>query len=208
MFPKSTELPNKFIAKEKFYGHGDFVGKLKTSMTNDVAKIMATHQFSAKTLNIEAGKTFPEIMVLRVVLKNKDFDIKILDAMDKSIRAAFVLFILEFNGKTSASIAFKDKKADSIAIAKRWTTPWGNDLDLDIEGRSVDSVYENLIGQMSNGKLEKNPDNNLKEKVFSVITDEKVQRQIEHLQKKMDNEPQLKKKLEIKAQIKKLKEQI
>lgn len=55
MFPKSTELPNKFIAKEKFYKYGEFSTSLKTAMTNDVAKIMATNQFSARSLNVKEG---------------------------------------------------------------------------------------------------------------------------------------------------------
>ena len=98
MFPKSTELPNKFIAKEKFYKYGEFSTSLKTAMTNDVAKIMATNQFSARSLNVKEGSIFPEIMVLRVVLKRRVCNTQLLDLMDKSIRAAYVLFVLEFDG--------------------------------------------------------------------------------------------------------------
>lgn len=82
MFPKSTELPNRFIAKEKFYANGDFNGKLKEAMTSDIAKITAINKLSSSTLNIKSGEIFPEIMVLKVVLKNKAFNIQLLDAMD------------------------------------------------------------------------------------------------------------------------------
>lgn len=208
MFPKSTELPPKFIAKEKFCVNGDFSPKLKAAMTTDIAKITATHKFSSTTLNIPSGKVFPEIMVLHVALKKKKYDPKLLDAMDKSIRAAFVLFILEFEGKTAASIAFKDKNGDNITITKRFATDWGKDLSLEIDGRSIDGVYEGLIRQISDGKLIRDTDKNLKEKVVAVISSEKVERQIAGLELKMKNEPQLKKKLEIKGQIKKLKEQL
>ena len=208
MFPKSTELPQKFIAKEKFYGFGDFTAKLKAAMTNDIAKITASNKFSEGTLNIPAGKTFPEIMLIRVALKNKKYEPKLLDAMDKSIRAAFVLFILEFEGNLSASIAFKDKTADNITLSKRWTTGWGKDLDLEIDGRTIDAVYEGFIRQISGGKLVKSSDTSLKEKVAGVISSEKTERQVEQLETKMKNETQLKKKLEIKAEIKKLKEQL
>ncbi len=208
MFPKSTVIPNKFIAKEKFYGHGDFTAKTKTSMTNDVAKVMVSNQLSAKTLNITVGKVFPEIMVLRVVLKNKAFDLKVLDIMDKSIRAAFVLFVLEYEDQLCASIAYKDKNGDNITISKRWTSNWSKELDLSVEGRTVDAVYENLIQQVSGGQLKASADKTLKEKVVDTIMSEKIQRQIDQLEQKMNNEPQLKKKLELKAQIKQLKEQL
>jgi hypothetical protein len=208
MFPKSTELPQKFIAKEKFYGFSDFTAKLKAVMTNDIAKITASNKFSAGTLNIPAGKTFPEVMVIRIALKNKKYEPKLLDAMDKSIRAAFVLFILEFEGNLSASIAFKDKNGDNISLSKRWTTGWVKDLDLEIDGCSIDAVYESFIRQISSGKLVKSSDTSLKEKVVGVISYEKTERQVGRLETKMKNEMQLKKKLEIKAKIKKLKEQI
>lgn len=208
MFPKSTELPNKFIAKEKFYSHGEFIGKIKASMTDDISKITAINQFSSKTLNIEAGQVFPEIMVLNIILKNKTFNEKILDAMDKSVRSSYVLFILQFNNRQAASIAFKDKNGDNIAITKRWITPWTDNLDLKIEGRSIDGVYENLIKQISGGKLVSKTDKSLKTKVLDMIEQEKIMKKIAQLENKMDNEPQLKKKLAIKADIKALKEQL
>ena len=208
MFPKSTELPNKFIAKEKFYGNGSFNSKQKALMASSVAKIVATHKFSSSTLNILAGKTFPEIMVLKVILKDRTFDIKLLDAMDKSIRAAFVLFVLECDDKQCASIAFKDKNGDNITLSKRWTSPWSVDLALSLEGRSIDAIYEDLIQQISDGNLVQDVDKNLKEKVLTAITNEKIAKKIEQLEVKMKNDPQLKKKLDIKAKIKKLKEQL
>lgn len=208
MFPKSTELPNRFIAKEKFYSHGEFTGKVKVSMTDDVAKITAINKFSSKTLNIEAGKVFPEIIVLNIILKNNIFNEKILDLMDKSIRSSYVLFILQFDNQKAASIAFKDKIGNNITISKRWITPWMNNLNLSIDGRSIDSVYEGLIKQISGNKLTSQADKTLKAKVLDAMEREKIARKIEQLKNKMDNEPQLKKKLEIKANIKALKEQL
>lgn len=203
-FPKSTELPQKFIAKEKFYSHGDFSAKLKALMASDIAKITACNKFSAGTLNIPAGRDFPEIMVLRVVLKKRKYSPKLLDAMDKSIRAAFVLFVLEFGGQFSASIAYKEKNGDNITLTKRWNTGWGDDLDLELEGRTVDAVYEGFIRQISGGMVNGSADKSLKEKIANAIDFEKMEKQIMRLEAKMRNEPQLKKKLEIKSQIKNL----
>lgn len=208
MFPKSTELPNRFIAKEKFYANGDFNGKLKEAMTSDIAKITAINKLSSSTLNIKSGEIFPEIMVLKVVLKNKAFNIQLLDAMDKSIRAAYVLFILEFDNKYCASIAYKEKGKDSLNIVKRWTGPWVDELFFDLSGGTIDLVYENLLKQISGGKIEENAEKGLKEKVSRSIEQEKIAKKIEQLENKMNNEPQLKKKLEIKSMIKSLKEEL
>lgn len=208
MFPKQSKITDKFIAKEKFLSYGDFDTKLKNAMTNDIAKIIATNKLSSTTLNVEAGKIFPEIMVLHIFLKNKEYEIKLLDIMDKSIRAAYVLFVLEYNNTFCYSLAYKDKTIGNINITKRWTSPWGTELSLEFEGRSIDNIYESLIRQISNGKLLKSTELNLKEKVDKTISVEKIEKQIKMLEIKVINEPQFKRKLELKDKIKALKEQL
>lgn len=208
IFPKSTELPNKFIAKEKFYSNGDFTSKLKEAMTSDVARISAINQFSSSTLNIKVGENFPEIIVLKITLKNKRVDAKLLDAMDRSIRAAYILFILEYGDEYCASIGYKEKSKDSLNIIKRWNTSWVPELNFSLDGNSIDAIYENLIRQISDGQLIVTPEKDLKGKVAETLEQEKIAKKIEQLENKMNNEPQLKKKLEIKAVIKSLKEQL
>lgn len=206
-FPKSTEY-GKMLPKTKLFEQAEISGKIRQALTDDVIKITITNKLAATTLNIDAGKTFPEIMVLKIALKKRAFNERILNAIDKSIRAAFVLFVLEFGDEQKLSIAYKDKTNDKITLAKRWTTGWVSDFELALDGRGIDAVYEGFIRQISDGKLLKSADKSLKEKVATAISSEKIERQIERLKTKMKNEPQLKKKLEIKSQIKKLKEQL
>lgn len=209
-FPESCEY-GRIIAKDKFATLGVISGKLRTEFNVGVERVIASHKLAATTLNIAAGRDFPEIMVLRVILKQQDFNIKILDAMDKSIRAAFVLFVIEYDGKERVSIAFKDKNGDNITLAKRWTTDWLDNVKLNLSGRTIDAVYENLIAQVSNGAVADTAsaiDKTLKEKVENAINTDKIKKQIERLRAKMRVEPQFKKQLEIKAQIKKLKERL
>lgn len=211
MFPKSTIIAEKFIAKDKFYSHGDFTTKLKKSMVDDVARIVVVNQFSQKTLNVEQGKVFPEIIVIKLLLKNKDFNKDILDIMDKSIRASYVLFMLEYDNSISFSIAFKDRNVDKISITKRWTSPFAIEYSLNIEGVSIDLIYESLIEQiatLSGNNFVKRRDKNLKEEVNITISNEKLERKIAQLENKMRNEKQFKKQIEIKAEIKQLKEEL
>ncbi len=208
MFPKSTIIAEKFIAKDKFYSHGDFTTKLKKSMVDDVARVVVVNQFSQKTLNVEQGKVFPEIMVIKLLLKNKDLNKDILDIMDKSIRSSYVLFMLECDNSISFSIAFKDKNADRISITKRWTSPFSTEHILKIEGVSIDLIYESLIEQiatLSGNNFVKIADKNLKEEVHISISNEKLERKIAQLESKMRNEKQFKKQIEIKEEITKLK---
>ncbi|MDR2527333.1 MAG: DUF4391 domain-containing protein, partial [Rickettsiales bacterium] len=74
-----------------------------------------------------------------------------------------------------------------------------------LEGRGVDAIYEGFIRQISDGKLENTSDKTLKERVHDLECLDKIERQIERLECKIKNEPQIKRKIEIKEQIKNLK---
>jgi len=207
VFPKSTEY-GKTLPKAKLFEQEGIRGKIRTVITDDVLKITIANKLADETLNIDTGKIFPEILVLKIALKNRAFNEKVLDAIDKGIRAAFVLFVLEYEGEQKLSIAFKDKIGDKITLAKRWTTEWVSDLELEIEGRSIDAVYEGFIRQISSGTLIKDTNKSLKEKIVCIINAEKIEKEISRLETKMKNEKQFNKKLKIKTEIKKLKEQL
>ncbi|MDR2527008.1 MAG: DUF4391 domain-containing protein, partial [Rickettsiales bacterium] len=113
IFPKSTEY-GKMLPKVKLFEHEEFAGNMRRILTDDILKIKIANKLSDRTLNIERGKIFPEILVLEIALKKRYFNKKILDAIDKSIRAAYVLFVLEFNDERILSIAYKGKNGDKI----------------------------------------------------------------------------------------------
>lgn len=208
MFPKSTAF-NVFIAKEKFYKHGEFSTSLKAEMTENIAKMTITNKLSSDTLNIKSGSIFPEIIVLKIILKKRSYNTQLLDLLDKSIRSSYVLFILEFEQQSSFSISFKEKnRDDNITITKRWNTQWQDEINLDINGGSIDIIYENLIKQISKNEIKEDNETTLKEKVAKSIEEEKIKKIIKQLENKMNNELQLKRKLEIKAKIKELKAKI
>ena len=89
----------------------------------DVEKITISHRLARDTLNVDAGTEFPEILVLNIKLRQSKVNEKLLDALDKSIRSGYVLFMLEYNEKECASISHKTVNAkECCTIDKRWTT--------------------------------------------------------------------------------------
>lgn len=205
-FPKSTFV-GRFLAKEQLYKRDVVDGGLKQSLIADIAKITIEYNLSARTLNVEPGAIFPEITVLKLVLKHKKVNEKLLNAIDKSILSSYVLFILEFENEQSLSIAFKDKTTVT-SISKRWNTEWSEDIGLDINGSTIDQIYRNFIEQISGGLVGGNNADQIKDSVAQDIERDKILRQIAKLESKMYSESQLNKQIEIKHQISALKEKI
>ena len=133
-WPKPTEI-GKFLAKERFYSHDAVSGTLKQALVEEVEKITISHRLARDTLNVDAGTEFPEILVLNIKLRQSKVNEKLLDALDKSIRSGYVLFMLEYNEKECASISHKTVNAkESCTIDKRWTTDWTDKVDLELRG--------------------------------------------------------------------------
>ena len=205
-FPKSTFV-GKFLAKEQLYKRDVVDGTLKQALVDDVAKITIEYNLSSRTLNVEPGNIFPEITVLKLVLKHKEFKEKLLNAIDKSILSSYVLFVLEFEGEQLLSIAFKDKTT-AITVSKRWNTEWSDNHTLNINGSTIDQIYRGFIEQISNGLVHGNNSEQIKDSVGQDIERDKILRQIARLEAKLHSENQLNKQIEIKHQISALKEKI
>lgn len=202
-WPKTTEI-GKFLAKERFYAQNTLTGTLKQALVDDIEKITISNRLARDTLNVDAGTEFPEILVLKIKLKHKKINEKLLDALDKTICAGYVLFILEYGDKQCASIAYKMiNSKDSSTIDRRWTTNWSDDLDLELRGTTLDKIYESLITQISNGRIQTDY-GSLASAVNNDIERAKLEKQIIDLEQKLHRTVQLNKKFEIKDQIRKI----
>lgn len=200
---KTTEV-GKFLAKEKLYAQGTLTGTLRRALIDNVEKITISHRFATDTLNVDAGTRFPEILVLNIKLRQNNINENLLNAMDKTLRAGYVLFILEYADKKCASISHKiiNAKGDSV-IDRRWTTDWTDSLDLELRGTTVDAIYRGLIEQISGGRV-KAVDGALNDAVNRDLERLRLEKQIEKLEQKLRSTPQLNKKFEIKDQIRKI----
>ncbi len=206
-WPKTTVI-GKSLSKEKIYAQGALTGALRRALVDDVEKIIITYRLARETLNVDAGTEFPEILVLNIKLKQKKINEALLNALDKSIRAGYVLFILEYSGQQCVSISHKtiNSKGDST-IDRRWTTDWDNEADLELRGTTIDSIYRGLIEQISQGRIS-NAHGTLDDAVARDIERARLEKQIEALGQKLRNTAQLNKKFEIKDKIRKLEQKV
>lgn len=209
--PKTTEF-NKRIPKQKFYDNLTITPAMKKVFINQIKTIYWRNKIAASTTNLAPGTTVTELEVFEVKLNSQIPDDSFLRQIDKEI-PYHILFILEYEGKYKAVIGYKEESGGNtpFKVNRYYSTEWMDEeaLLLKPEGLSVDSVYENFVRQIAGDALAATTSGEtLKE---SVDRDEKrraLQTQIEKLQKKIKNEKQLNKQMELNDQLKKLKKEL
>ena len=207
--PKSTEF-NKRIPKQKFYENLSVTPAIKKAFTEQIKIIYWRNKLAATTLNLEPGKLVTEIEVFEIRLTLPDLDEDILRLIDREI-PYHILFLLEYNGKYQAAMGYKEAASSGKAafrVERYYHTEWltEEELPLHLEGLTIDAVYENFIRQIAGDRFTSNENTTLKESVEQQKQREQIEKQVAALEAKMKKEKQLNRKMELKAEIKKLRE--
>lgn len=207
--PKSTEF-NKRIPKQKFYENLSVTPAMKTAFTEQIKSIYWRNKLAATTLNLAPGKLVTEIEVFEIRLTSPDLDEDILRLIDREI-PYHILFLLEYDRKYQAAMGYKEASSSGKAafkVERYYRTEWltEEELSLHLEGLTIDAVYENFIRQIAGNRLVGNENTTLKESVEQQKQREQIEKQIVALETKMKKEKQLNRKMELKAEIKKLRE--
>lgn len=206
-FPASTEF-NKRIPKQKFYENIDITSPLKRVFVEKIYLIYWRNKLAATTLNLAAGEAVKEIEVFEVRLNVPQLDEAVLRQIDKKI-PYHILFILTYNGKAQAWIGYKGAAvtgSNVFKVSRYFHTEWVNEDEMQfrVDGLNMDAVYENLVRQIAGDALQANYGESLQ---TSVERDEKrrqLEKQIAALESKMRKEKQLNRRMEINAELKKL----
>ena len=210
-FPVSTEF-NKRIPKQKFYDNLDVSPTLRRVFVDQIRIVYWRNKLAASTLNIAAGEAVTEIEVFEVRLNEPLLDEAVLKQIDKEI-PYHILFILTCDGKAQAWIGYKEAAAsgsNAFKVNRYYHTDWmpEDELQLRIDGLNMDTVYESLVRQIAGDKLQAESGESLKESVERGEKKKQLEKQIATLESKMRKEKQLNRRMEMNAEMKKLKEMI
>lgn len=208
--PKSTEF-NKRIPKQKFYENLDISPALKRVFVEQIKLIYWRNKLAVSTLNIAAGETVTEIEVFEVRLNEPLFDEAVLKQIDKEI-PYHILFILTCDGKAQACIGYKEAAAsgsNAFKVSRYYHTDWmpEDELHLSIDGLNMDAVYESLVRQIAGDKLQTDSGESLKESVERDEKKNQLEKRITALENKMKKEKQLNRRMEMNAELKKMRKE-
>ena len=193
--PKSTEL-NKPLPKTAIYTKFQMNAAEKAKIDADISRIVIVNEVSAAKLNLAPGESVQAFFVLQVTLKHREFSEKTLITLSKLIPQNMVL-LLECDGQAKLAIYH----------TKLLQTPWRDpaELTLTIKGLTMDAVWENVIVQVGNIRLQTG--NTLDQQIAIDEQRAKLEKEIARLEKLAWAEKQPKKKFELVQRINILKKE-
>ncbi|MDR4930054.1 DUF4391 domain-containing protein [Segatella bryantii] len=208
-FPRTT-MVGKPVPKTAFYKHLEVNTKIKQHFVDDVTRIDWLYKLAPSTINVEDGKLVHEIVVFSAELKSKDCPDDVFLFIDQNM-PRHVVFILEYDNRYKVLLNYKewkDGQNGQFKIIKTFATDWLADdqLVLNLEGQNMDALYEALAGQVSGFGTKKAEDTKRIVELEGLI--DKAKREVATIQKRIRNERQLNRQMELNGEARGIKKQI
>ena len=208
-FPPTT-IVGKPVPKNAFYKHLEVNAKMKQHFVDDVVSIHWLYKLAPSTINVEDGKLVHEIVDFSAVLKDKDCPNDVFLFIDRNM-PRHVVFVLEYEDRYKVLLnykAWKDGQNSQFDIIKTFATDWltAERLLLTLEGQTMDALYEAMAGQVSGFGTRKAEDTKRIVELEGLI--DKAKREVDSLQKRIRNERQLNRQMELNGAARGIKKQI
>lgn len=161
-FPQSTAVHRR-IPKEAFYKHLNLSTALKGKFVAHVDRIFVENSLTQENLNLGEASEIQEILFLAITLKKQEFDGKIVEAIARQNTHKLV-FLLQYDGNGQLALYH----------GGLYRTAWMKEenLELKLEGSSLDSIWEHMIEQIALNKEKPG-------KIADLTVDERLARQAE-----------------------------
>lgn len=206
-FPKSTHF-NKRIPKQKFYDKLPIRAQLEKLFVSEIDTVYWRYKLSSDTINLDSGKDVLEILIFEITLKSRSISRTVLETIDSHVPYHLV-FALKHEDMGQLVIGYKEKHSnrnDRYTVHSYYETPWQSfgDLSLSIDGLNLDRVYENFISQISGGRVRSESGIEIRDEVQKVKDDARREAEIAALEKKIHNEKQFNRQVEMKRELERL----
>lgn len=185
---------NKFIPKKTFYEKIGVSTSVKDDFINDIDKITWLYKLSEDTLGISKSQDVEEIQIFEIILKEKVLPKNIIKIISKAIPYK-ILFVLKYDKNYCYSI-----KVDNI-----YFTEWNEDIEFNINGLTLETIYENIVKSIIK---ENNNTNTFDDIIENKSKVDELSKKIEQLTNKVNNEKQFNKKVELNIELQKLKKEM
>jgi hypothetical protein len=195
--PSSTEV-NRRVPKEKLYTNAIITPRLRDLIKTQIEAIIWCNKLSQTTIGIAEGYNVKEIQVFEIKLRQRELDKGLLTVITKAIPYK-ILFVLTYDSKAQAWME---------TSGTFYNTEWYplENLKLRFEGLNLVSVYDNLMRQISGGRLD--TDEDIAKAVELDRQRQKLEREIAILEKLIRCENQFNKQVELNERLKKLRKEL
>lgn len=210
-YPKQAAF-GRVLPKNKIYEHSGANTRLKDLFVKQVEQIVWQYKLAPETLHLSARPGVPEIQIFSIQLKTPELHGDVLRCIDGAIPFPIV-FELIFDGRTQVIAAFKrpslsggESDASRWVLSDYFATNW---LPMDSERTAMPvalhlgGLYEQLLHRLI--PLSARPQETLAELVARVEQVQTKQRELDKTTAKLAKEKQFNRKVEINADLRKLK---
>ena len=226
--PESTTFDRR-VPKQKFYGNLAVSAALKRSFIDEIKTVWWRNKLAADTLNLARGATVTEIEVFEIELANGELNEDILRQMDRLI-PYHLLFVLTSADRAQAWIGYKEASAageNAFKVSRYYHTDWipREALRFTLSGLTLDKVYENLVRNIHAAsqpapigrdglRAVREPeaawrdDLSISENIVRDTARARLEKQVAALEAKMRREKQLNRKMELNAELKRLRKEL
>jgi hypothetical protein len=218
--PSSTFV-GKVVPKEKFYSKCAVNTATKNLFVKYVEQIVWQNKLTAQTMAAEKGLLVNEIDVFEVKMKSFECPRKLFEFIDQNLHHHNV-FVLTYDDKAKLFVNFKDKEKDETFL-ESFETPWmpTDEPVFNLFGSNMDEIYESIVRTAGAANINTNssslslpkgeteqPKPSLKDYIIQSKQNQKIKAQIEKLEKKLANEKQFNRQVEIRAEIRNLEKEM
>lgn len=195
--PEVTQL-QKSLPKVQIYRKFELTNAQQTRFDADISRIDIVNEVSSRTIpSIKEGEKVKNFYVLSVTLKTKDYETRNIERIAKLITQNLVF-----------SLQFEEEIQIAVFCEKVFATDWmpESKASIQLTGLNFDEVWENIIKKIEGGEWDN--DLTLKENIEIKDKKEKLEKEINRLEKLARKEVQPKKKFELVNQKRKLEEEL
>lgn len=195
--PNVTEV-QKPLPKVQIYRKFQLTNAQASKFDSDISRIEIVNDVSTRTIpSILEGKKVKGFYVLSVILKTKNYEPKNIEKIAKLIPQNLV-FALQFEEEIQLAVFYE----------KLFVSGWKNQQDavLSLNGLDFDKVWENVIKSIEGGEWKNGI--SLKENIALKEKKEKLQKEIDRLEKLARKEVQPKKKFEFFTRLQELRREL
>ena len=211
--PSSTYV-GKNVPKEKFYSKCAVSTAIKNLFVKYVEQIIWQNKLTAQTMAAEKGLLVNEIDVFEVKMRLAECPSKLFEFIDQNLHHHNV-FVLTYDDKAKLFVNFKEKEKDATFL-EAFETPWKPTEEpvFDLLGGNMDEIYESIVRSaatdyvIARSEATKQSKTSLKDYIVQNKQNQKIKAQIEKLAKKLANEKQFNRQVEIRAEIRKLEKKL
>lgn len=192
----------KRVPKEKFYEHGTVTTAVRQKFVSEVQRITWAYKLAESTVHLTGNAEALEIQVFHIEAKSNDVPDSVLTAIDKAI--AFPIIFEIHRGRDEANsvrmvAAYKQLAGGLPKLSPYFTTGWlsSNTVRAALPSAiSLPMLYKELLAPMLPVSVRVGTDIAERLKVMQTLG-----REIAALERKISNEPQLNRKIELRSTL-------